>query len=125
MVENKLGVTVELGVTLSVGDMGFVKPTIKIEHIDPDGDVDDQIRRAMVTAVKAFAEIDGQLEVVVSELLAPATGMPSFKGRMELVEGNLDTARTNIQKIAAKIRDLDKKVSEAVKERVASGQEAG
>jgi hypothetical protein len=111
-----LRVTVELGVVLPVTKDGFgnVKPRIMLSDIDPNGDVERQITVGLDTAVRAFARIDEALDQVLSELLAPVTGQPGFKDRLELAERDVSTAKGNIKRMAEKVKSMDADLKRAI-----------
>lgn len=104
-----LRVTVELGLTLPVTQFGSVKPRITISGLDPSrGDVDDQIRIGLVTAVRAFAAINGDMDTIVSQILAPETAVPGMRDRVEAVETYRETARRNFKGIQSRLnRDTE------------------
>lgn len=114
--QRDLRVTVELGVVLPVTKDGFgnVKPRIVLSGLDPFGDVDRQISAGLETAVKAFARIDGSLDQVLSEILAPVTGQPGFKDRLEINEKDVRTAKGNIRRIADKVKSMDAEITAAL-----------
>lgn len=114
--QKDLRVTVELGLVLPVTKDGFgnVKPRIVLSGIDPFGDVDKQISLGLETAVKAFARIDGSLDQVLSEILAPVTGQPGFKDRLEVAEKDVTTAKGNIRRTAEKVKSMDADLKRAI-----------
>lgn len=97
--------TVELGLTIQWGEMNFIKPCITIS-IDPDGDVEAQLDRGLAAADVAFARIDGHIENVIADLIAPNAGQPGFNERVEKMEKALEIARKNIKTIKEKIDEL-------------------
>lgn len=114
--QRDLRVTVELGLVLPVTKDGYgnVKPRIVLSGLDPFGDVEKQISVGLETAVKAFVRIDESLDQVLSELLAPVTGQPGFKDRLELSEKDVKTAKGNIRRIADKVKSMDAEVAAAL-----------
>lgn len=116
--QKDLRVTVELGLVLPVSKDGFgnVKPRLVLSGLDPFGDVDRQITVGLETAVKAFARIDESLDQVLSELLAPVTGQPGFKDRLEVNEKDVSTAKGNIRRMADKVKQLDTQLAAAISE---------
>lgn len=116
--QKDLRVTVELGIVLPVSKDGFgnVKPRVVLSGIDPFGDVDHQITVGLNTAVKAFARIDESLDQVLSELLAPVTGQPGFKDRLEVNEKDVSVAKGNIRRMADKVKQLDQELKQAILE---------
>lgn len=127
MDEQRLLVSVELGATIPIGEtMGFVKPSLRISNIDPAGDVAEQVRRGLAAATVAFAEIDGKLEEVIADLIAPSTGQPSIGTRTEVLERGLETVRRNIKTIADKVKEqqalLAARAQAVVTEETSGGQ---
>lgn len=107
--QKDLRVTVELGLVLPVTKDGYgnVKPRIVLSGLDPAGDIEKQITTGLNTAVRAFARIDESLDQVLSEILAPVTGQPGFKDRLEVMEKDLATAKGNIRRMAEKVKSMD------------------
>lgn len=114
--QRDLRVTVELGLVLPVTKDGYgnVKPRIVLSGLDPSGDVEKQISTGLETAVRAFVRIDESLDQVLSELLAPVTGQPGFKDRLEISEKDITTAKGNIRRMAAKVKELDSDLKAAL-----------
>lgn len=118
VVDRGLKVTVELGATLPFGDHGFVKPTIKIDGLNPDSaQLEQDIIDGINTAQHAMVAIDEQLEVTISQLLAPATGQPGARDRLEKLEKSMSTATENIRRIATRLKEVAPAVAPAVKAR--------
>lgn len=109
----RLSVTVELGMTLPVTDYGNVRPRVTINNIDPYGDVDEQVSVALKTATRAFGLVDGEMINVISNILAPETGLPGFRERLEAVETgmrNLNVARENLKRVVSRLKELGERV---------------
>ena len=121
MSEPRPTVDVELGVTVPWGELGFIKPRVAINGIDPSGDVDDQVSRSLEAAARAFARIDGQLEVAIMEAISPDTKSPSISERLEALERGIEIQRKNIRAIADQLR----KISKLVAGRVEAAEDAG
>jgi hypothetical protein len=103
--ENKLRVTVSLGATMPFGDFGNVRPHIEISGIDPYGDVEQQINDGLATGVRAFARIDEELEVIITQLISPVAGKPGIRDRVERLENSLNTVKESNRKIIERLRD--------------------
>ncbi len=112
--DNRLRVTVELGATMPFGEMGFIKPLLRISNIDPDGDVKAQVQRGIGVAAEAFAEIDGELERVISDMLSPMLGKPGYSDRVEKLEQSVGVLRRNVRTIVAKIKEQEAPIAEVV-----------
>jgi hypothetical protein len=124
--DQRLLVTVALGVTLPVTDFGNVKPMVTIANIDPAGDVALQIKTALNTAERAFVEIDGHLDQVLSEILSPVTGRPGFKARLETMEAkmaSLETVKKNVRRIADKLKEVDAVVGDLASKKIAGARD--
>src|ERR1035437_1741297 len=107
----RLTVSVRLGLTIPWSDMGFVKPEISVEGIDPEGDVEAQIEKCLDVASRAFTLIDGRMEVVLSDIVAVDSNQPGLRERLDKFEKGLETAKTNIRTIATKVKEIDRNVS--------------
>lgn len=117
-------VSVELGVTIPFpGDrFGNVKPSMRIDDIDTDGDVEEQIRLAVAAGEKAWFAIDENIEVNISKLLAPHAGVPTVPDRITILERELATAKVNIGRITTKLGGKVPEIAAAVKEKVKDGE---
>lgn len=100
-------VTIELGATLPFADYGNVKPLIRIEGIDPEGDVEEQIKQGVEVSQRAFARINEQLDVSVSEIIAPDTGKPGYRQKVETLESSLKEVIKVQNKIMKALKDAD------------------
>ena len=98
-------VSVELGATLPTGDFANIRPLIRIDNIDPSGDVDRQLALGLETAARAIAEIDGQLDVVVSEIISPESGRPGYRARVDALESQVQQASVALRKLMERLRD--------------------
>jgi len=99
-------VSVELGATLPVTDYGNVRPLIRLEDIDLDGDVEAQVKQGLDAASIAFTAMDEQLEVTVSEIIS-TSATPGFKDRLASVEHSLGIVKDNIRTVVTKVREMD------------------
>ena len=99
-------VEIELGVTVSVGDYGNIKPRVSM-RIDPDGDRTAQIDAALETAVQAFAAIDGQYDVIISDLISAQSNKPGYRERVDKLEEKVKDTRDVLRKVVDKIRALE------------------
>ncbi len=103
--EVRMLVSVELGATLPTGEYANVRPLIRIDNIDPAGDVDRQVAVGLETAARALAEIDGQLDVVISELLSPESGKPGYRARVDALEDQVQRSSEALRKLMVRLRD--------------------
>lgn len=102
---DRLLVTVGLGATLPFGEMGFLKPELRVANIDPAGDVAAQVQAGLAAAGVAFAAIDGELERVISDMLTPMGSKPGYADRVERLERSVDMIRRNIATVVTKVRE--------------------
>lgn len=105
MAEDKLLVSVTLGVTLPVTEFGNIRPSITIANLDPSADVSEQIKSGIETGVKAMVEIDKNLDVIISQILAPETGKPGFKDRLADVEQYVAITKKNFKNLQVKLKE--------------------
>lgn len=86
--DGSLRVSVELGLTLPIPgiDYSSVRPTTRIDNIDPNGDVEAQITLGLETAAKALVALDEHMEVAIHDMLAPETNAPGYRDRLTSVE---------------------------------------
>lgn len=106
----RMTVSVELGLTIPWGEMGFVKPRLGINDIDPASDIEKQIKQGLEIGVIAFAAIDGQLERVISDVIAPMSNQPGFTERVSKLEKGMMLTRKNLKIVADRLRQLDPKL---------------
>ncbi len=94
-------VTVKLGLTVPHPTIEYanVKPELELRDIDPAGDVGEQIRVGLETAARAFVEIDGQMETVLAEIMAPETGVRGVRVRLD----ELETLQTGFRETLASV----------------------
>lgn len=117
--EDRLTIDVELGATVPVGQFGNVRPLLRIRGLDPAGDVAAQVALALGAGQTAWALIDDELEVVISQMVAPDAGTPGFRDRVDALEQYRETARTNFKKIAERLKAMEGRLPAAVAERAA------
>ena len=102
-------VRVELGMVLPFGDSQYnnIKPLVSMT-LNPysEESIDSQVERALAAATVAFAKIDEQMSVVVTDLIAPASGSPTFGDRLTALEDYRKTASSNFKKIQVKMNEL-------------------
>lgn len=115
--QKRLTVSVGLGITLPVGEYGNTKPTIYINDIDPAKDITAQITTGIETGIRALVEIDNNLEVVLSQILAPETGIPAFKDRLKDVEAYQKTTKSNMKSLQVRLKD-DKEIVAGLEARI-------
>lgn len=95
--DEKQFVTVELGATLPLsGTQGFgnVKPLIRLV-IDPTGDVEAQIKQQLEIGQIAFAAIDAQLDISVSEIIA-TDNRPGYREMVDKLKNEMDKFKTRL-----------------------------
>lgn len=117
-------VTVELGVTIPFPDSRFgqVSPRMRIEDIDTDGDVEAQIALSVATGEKAWFAIDENLEVNISKLLAPHSGVPAIPDQLKELQREMAGVKENIKRIATKLGGKVPEIATAVKEKAKDGE---
>lgn len=110
----RLTVSVRLGVTVNMGDLGFLKPEVSINDIDPNEDVDAQIARGMEIAVTGFRVLDAKMEDIIADLISVEGSQGGYKERVESLEKYRDASRENFKKIVEKIKALEPKSSDVL-----------
>jgi len=102
----ELRVGVELGLSIPVPETEiWLKPTISILGIDPEGDVDAQLAIGIETAAKAFTQIEDHMEVAVSQIIAHEGGIPGFRDRLGAVEAGMSRASTRLNEVIKKLNE--------------------
>lgn len=61
-------VSIELGATIKTTDYGNVKPVIRVDDIDPEGDVEAQVAIAIEAAETGLFLIDKALDLQIKKL---------------------------------------------------------
>lgn len=97
----------KLGLKIPVPGVDYsnVDVEVAINGIDPEGDVDAQITASLETASQAFVRLDENVEVALSEILAPETGVPGYRERLEGVEQVIGKLTKRFNKLVPKVRD--------------------
>lgn len=111
-----LRVSATLGLTIPLpGDrFGNVKPELRIDGIDPEGDVEAQLQLALAAGEKAWIAIDGNMNVVVGQLLSPNAGVPTPLDRIEALEKTASTAKRNIATVTEKMKEMIPQLAQAI-----------
>jgi len=121
---DKLTVSVELGAVMPLSEKGFgnIKPLIKIDGLDPSGDVETQISLALSAATAMWVAIDKHMEIAVSNLIGGALGTKGVTDRVTEVEEilsntlrNMETMRSNNKLMVDKIKEQTNLISELSK----------
>lgn len=101
-------VSAELGLTLPIPgvDFGMVKPVIRVDGIDTDGDVDAQLKAGVEVGVKALAVLDDQMDVALLNLLAPEMGKPGYRERLEKTESLLEGVRKTLNEAVTRLNSI-------------------
>lgn len=83
-----LRIGVELGLTLPIPDVQFgnIKPVIRIDGIDPSGDIAAQVAEGITVANLAINQIDGNMGTIIDQLLSPEASYAEYIGRMNKLE---------------------------------------
>ncbi len=100
-------VTVHLGLKMPVPGVQYsiVDVDVTLAGIDPEGDVEAQITTSLETATQAFVALDKNVEVALTEILAPETGVPGYRERLGEVEGLVAKLAKGFNELVPKIRD--------------------
>ena len=100
-------VTVHLGLKMPVPGVQYsnVEVAVTVAGIDPDGDVEAQLASAMETSTQAFVSLDQNVEVALTEILAPETGTPGYRERLEGVEGVIAKLTAGFNELLPKIKE--------------------
>jgi hypothetical protein len=118
-------VTVELGLTLPIPgvDYGNVKPVIRIDGIDPGGDVEAQLASALATSERAFALIDEHMEMAVSRAISPQTDQPTPMDRIAALESQVPQIRRLLNETVKRVKEgaLPATVSDKILESITNG----
>ena len=100
-------VSVHLGLKMPVPGVDFsnIEVMVMVSGIDPEGDVDAQLTASLETATQAFVRLDENVEVALTEILAPETGVPGYRERLTGVEEALGGLVTAFNELVPKLRD--------------------
>ena len=101
-------------------DYANVKPEIVISGIDPDGDVEAQVRVGLETASYALGEIDGQLDISLSQILSPVSGQPGFRDQVTENSALLKKVRSALRATQKRLEALEEPTAKAVRENAES-----
>lgn len=110
---DKLTISVELGAVIPVGDpksFANVKPLLRIEGIDPSGDVDAQVSLALGAASKAWAAIDDNIEVAVSNIIGNELGNKSLTDQVKEIKAALNKFVNSLETVKTNQSTLHKEV---------------
>ena len=115
---NEMKVSVAIGLTLPIPDQpyGMVKPEIRLDDIDPYGDVDMQLAVGLETAAKALVRIDEHLEIAIGQMLAPETDVAGYRERLAAIENLQVRVAERVNQIVKRIRDGE--LAEALTEEI-------
>lgn len=99
-------VTVHLGLKMPVPGVQYsnVEVSVTLAGIDPEGDVDAQITSALETSTQAFVRLDENIEVALTEILAPETGVPGYRERLAGVEEVIAKLAAGFNELLPKIK---------------------
>lgn len=99
-------VTVLLGLKMPVPGVQYsmVEVAVTIAGIDPEGDVDAQITSALETSTQAFVRLDENIEVALTEILAPETGVPGYRERLGSMEEVISKLANGFNELLPKIK---------------------
>ncbi len=86
-------------------DYSNVEVSVTVAGIDPEGDVDAQLTKALETASQAFVALDKNVEVALTEILAPETGVPGYRERLTAVEDLMSGMAERFNVLVPKVRD--------------------
>ena len=121
---NPLTVDVELALVLPLGDGNDyhnIKPLLRINGLNPSGDVEEQLKLALTASSQAWASIDENIEVAISNILSTSVGSSSISDRIKNLEkaritqdAALKSSSETIRNMADKIKSLDKSLIEAL-----------
>ncbi len=100
-------VSIHLGLKMPVPGVDYsnVEVSVTIAGLDPEGDVEAQLATALETSTRAFVRLDENVEVALTEILAPETGVPGYRERLTGVEEALSGLVTGFNELVPKIRD--------------------
>jgi hypothetical protein len=103
---NDLRVSVELALTLPIPgvDYGMVKPSIRIDNIDPSGDVDAQVSLGLETGGSVLARLDEHMEIAIHDMLAPETGAPGYRERLASVEKMQSNMVSTLNEVVRRVK---------------------
>lgn len=111
----------DTGIVISIPipgvDYSNVKMDIHINEIDPDGDVPEQVTRALLGVAQAIVLIDDQLEINLAEIFS---GQEKTESTRDLVTGVRKTMLQHHERINA----ITKQVQKLTDERKAADGEA-
>jgi len=118
-------VSVELALTLPIPgvDYGMVKPAIRLDNIDPTGDVEAQISVGLETAARALARLDEHMEIAIHDMLAPETGAPGYRDRLASVERMQASIVERLNEVVRRLKAAG--TAEGIAEGVANAQNTG
>jgi len=100
-------VAVHLGLKMPVPGVQYsmVEVSVTVSGINPDGDVEAQLASALETSTQAFVALDQNVEVALTEILAPETGTPGYRERLTGVEELVSKLTTGFNELVPKIKD--------------------
>lgn len=103
---NDLRVSVEVGLAINLGNFNNLKPTIRIDGINPGVDVEAQIKEAIGAARQVWAAVDEELERAVLELQVTKEDKPVITEKIKQLEMFSVEAREALNKIIPKLNEL-------------------
>lgn len=120
MIKEGLPVVVELGMVLPLGEDKYsnIKPLISMT-LDPYGEIpiEQQIETALSTAKLAFAKIDDQMSAIITDLISPISGQPSYGDRLEELEKFRKAATRNFRKIQDRLGQNPSAIVDALEDK--------
>lgn len=94
----------EFGATIPTGDYSNVKVLIRIDGIDPDGDVEAQVDKCLAGGTTAWKRIDEAAEIIVTDIVSVQSGNPTLSKRVADVEATLGAVKSNLNKVVQHLK---------------------
>lgn len=102
-----LRVSVELGLAINLGEYNSLKPLVRIDGIDPHGNVEEQLQAAVSTSLQAWITMDGAMEQAITNLGVSAPDAKSKASeRLKALEGFSAEAREALSKLIPAVSQL-------------------
>lgn len=100
-----LTVSVSLGATIPIGDYQNIRPAVEIRNLRLDKPLEEQVKAALEAVRYAWAAVDNELEVQITEMVSGAAGIPTIRDTLdELRKWVDDVAKPNFRNIATEVK---------------------
>lgn len=106
--------TLELGGTFRIGgpeSYQNIKPLVHVEEIEVDGDIEEQVNRAMAAAQLGMRILDEGFETAIINLISTEAGATGVGARVRAVENGLAITKQNINTLLEKVREHEAKLT--------------